>query len=432
VRKSITDRIKGVDFARYQFATFFTSGLPYGLVLQNVIPFTHVLTGPYCGVFIANAIIEERSFPVGSAVLFSPDDFPSDETKDVTERLDQNNFVVTSLVGRGATNESLTNYGSHLPYDLLHICSHGGETDGYFVKQEFTDRDRRTHSIEYFEVVSFSPERAVDPDKVLVERKMIFAALDGVPWLQRPLSMYPRYVGDDMMQALRDDDEALKRTPINVPIALSCHIGCYQGFHQGAFDHLAAHAHPIIFNNSCSSSHELAAGFLAGGARSYIATLWNVGNETATKAALAFYDSALAGGKVLGAFSAMLRSIGNGRYRNIYILWGLHFASFVRPAAKSDDNIIAGLTANYALWVKKVATTKDEEVKRNAVPIVRFLISEIRRRVTPERLQQMLAGKIVDQDEMERSKTLRYEPEIRELIVTREVDPPRADDPMGA
>ena len=129
--------------------------------------------------------------------MFSLDDFSSDETKDVAEHLNQNNFIVTSLVGPGATNENLTNYGSHLPYDLLHICSHGGETSGYFVKQEFTDRDGKAHSIEYFEVVSFSPERATDPDKVLVERKMIFATLDGMPWIQRPLSMYPRYVGDD-------------------------------------------------------------------------------------------------------------------------------------------------------------------------------------------------------------------------------------------
>jgi hypothetical protein len=294
-----------------------------------------VLNGPYCGVFIANAISEETpAMPIGSALLFSIDEFSSDETKDVAERLDQNNFVVTALVGSGATNANLTNYGSHLPYDLLHICSHGGETDGYFVKQEFKDRDGKAHSIEYFEVVSWSLERAIDPDKVLVERKMIFTTLDGMPWIQRPLSIYPRYVGDDMMQALRDNDESLKRTPVSVPIALSCHIKCFQSFHQGMFDHLAAYAHPIIFNNSCSSSHELAAGFLAGGARCYIATLWNIGDQTAMKAALEFYNSALSDGTVLTAFSAMLRSISKDLYRNIYIFWGLHFTSLARPATK--------------------------------------------------------------------------------------------------
>jgi hypothetical protein len=158
----------------------------------------------------------------------------------------------------------------------MHICSHGGETDGYFVKQEFEDRDARLHTIEYFEVVSFSPGGGYDPDKVRVERKMIFATLDGMPWIQRPLSIYPRYVGDDMMQALRNNDESVKRIHVSVPIALSCHIKCYQSFHQGTFDHLAGYAHPIIFNNSCSSSHELGAGFLAEGARCYIGTLWKV------------------------------------------------------------------------------------------------------------------------------------------------------------
>jgi len=73
---------------------------------------------------------------------------------------------------------------------------------------------------------------------------MIFVKLDGVPWMQRPLSMYPKYVGDDMMQSLRDDNARVKRTPVDVPIALSCHIKCYQSLHQGMFDHLAAYSAP--------------------------------------------------------------------------------------------------------------------------------------------------------------------------------------------
>jgi hypothetical protein len=76
------------------------------------------------------------------------------------------------------------------------------------VKQEFKDRDGRDHTVEYFEVVSFSLEGAVDPDKVKVERKMIFASFDGLPWTQRPLSLYPRYVGDDLMHTLREMTKA--------------------------------------------------------------------------------------------------------------------------------------------------------------------------------------------------------------------------------
>ncbi|MBZ5678024.1 MAG: CHAT domain-containing protein [Acidobacteriia bacterium] len=425
VKKKVTSRIKGLDFSGYGFATFFTAGLPYGLILKNVVPFTHVLNGPYCGVFITNAIVEEAApTPVGSAIVFSPKHFASDEVKDVGRQLDQNNFIVTELVGPEATNDNLHDYGSHFPYDLLHICSHGGETDGYFVKQEFKDRNGDAHTIEYFEIVSWSLEHTTSPDKVLVTRKMIYTTFDGIPWIERPLKLHPRYVGDDMLQALREEDETLKRTPVNVPIALSCHIACHESFHQGNFEHLAAYSHPIIFNNSCSSSHELAAGFLSAGARCYLATLWNVGNETATKAALAFYGSALSDGKVLPAFSEMLRSITTDPYRNIYILWGLHFTSLVRPPAKSDDNIIAGLAANYSIWIKKLTTARDDEVKRNTIPIVRFLISEIRRRLSPERLAQIFASNGVEEPaEVERSGAVGEEPEPRELIVTKEVDP---------
>jgi hypothetical protein len=421
IRRKITERVKGIDFKRYKFATFFTSGLPYGLILQNVIPFTHVLNGPYCGRFIANAIVEESSPQIGSALLFSLDEFSSDETKDIAQLLDQNNFVVTSLVGPAATNENLTNYGSNLPYDLLHICSHGGETDGYFVKQEFKDRDGNPHTLEYFEVVSFSLELAADPDKVLVERKMIFVALDNVAWTDRPLSMYPRYVGDDMMQALRNDDKNLKRMPVADPIALSCHIKCYQSFHQGAFNHLASHAHPVIFNNSCSSSHELAASFLSTGARCYIGTLWNVGNQTAMNAAITFHRSVLDDGSVLRAFSSMLRSVSKDLYRNIYIAWGLHFTSLARPATKSDDNVIAGLAANYFTWMRKLATTKEDEVRKNILPILQFLRSELKRRLSAERLQQMLAGMIPEQDEIERSQNFTEQGEGNELTLAKEV-----------
>ena len=379
------------------------------------------MNGPYCGIFLTNALAEEaHPVPIGSTLLFSLDEFSSDETLDVAERFEQNNFVVTALIGPDETNENLTNYGSHLPYDLLHISSHGGETDGYFVKHDFNDRDGKPHTLEYFGVVSFAPGGGYEPGKVKVEEKIIFAKLDGGPWTQRPLSMFPRYLGDDMIQSLRDDKARSKRTPVDVPIALSCHIKCYQSFHQGMFDHLAAYASPIIFNNSCSSSHELASSFLATGARCYIATLWRVGDSTAQQAALAFYDSLLSGGKVLPAFSAALRSIDNNRYKDIYILWGLHFTSLARPAMKSDEQIIAGLATGYEMWVRKFATAKDEEVRRNSFPNVKFLISELRRRIPPERMRQFLA----DKPEIERSSET--EPELNELAITTEMDAPQS------
>ena len=115
-RKKITDRIKGLDFTKYQFATFFTVGLPYGLILENIIPFTHVPNGPYCGVFIADSIIEANApMEIGNALLFAIDEFITDETKDVATALDQSNFLITELIGKGATYNNLDKFGGHLP-----------------------------------------------------------------------------------------------------------------------------------------------------------------------------------------------------------------------------------------------------------------------------------------------------------------------------
>ena len=127
--------------------------------------------GPYCGISIANTITEERQPTIGSALLFSIDEFEEDETDHVGQRLDETNFSRTTLIGKLAPNKNLSNFGSHLPYDLFHIGSHGGEIDGYFVKHPFTDRDGDEHTVEYFEVVSFGPGEEPHMDKV--ERKTV-------------------------------------------------------------------------------------------------------------------------------------------------------------------------------------------------------------------------------------------------------------------
>ncbi len=404
VKRKIADRVKDIDFTRYEFATFFTTGLPFGLILRNIIPFTHVLNGPYCGLVIANAILAENAPPlIGSAVTFAIEEFAQDETPEVADLLDANNFLVAPLIGRHATNANLNDFGTYFPYDLLHISSHGGETDGYFVKHPFKDRDGNDHTVEYFEVVSFSLEAAVDPDNVKVERKMIFVAVDDISWADRPLSRYPNYVGADMMQALREDNK-VKRTPVSIPIALSCHIQCYQSFHQGMFDFVGAYATPIIFNNSCSSSHELAAWILAAGARSYLATLWNIGSKTATQCAITFYKTLLTDGSLLKAFSTMLASIPNKQYKDIYILWGLHFTTLRCPPQKSDHNIIAGLLAMFEIYRSRMLTTQEEELRRNIFPILRFLLTELVTRLPQNVLDQMRASQqLPDEEEVERS-----------------------------
>jgi hypothetical protein len=391
-----------IDFATYNFATFFTNGLPYGLFVGNLIPCSHVMKELDCGLFITNALIEEHA-PIGlaSAIVFSPELFVSEETQDISNLLDANSYTVTSLVGKKATVKQLTNYGSHFPYDLMHICAHGGETDGYFAMQEFTDRSGKSHNLEFYEVVGFSP---TEGDMVEVHRKLIFKRLDGFPWMSPPLKTYPRYIFEDMMVAMRlDRENNVRRVPFKSNIALSCHIQCADSIHQGDFHCLAGFGHPFVFNNTCSSSHEIAATIIYAGARSYIGTLWRVGNETAKLAAKAFYESLVQQGNLLSAFFAMNKTIIKKQYENVYIFWGLHLSTLAKASVKSDAKILADLIGLHLVWLKKVQTTPDPEVRRNSIPIARFLADEIMRRFTPERLKEIKSFDLTKLDEEERA-----------------------------
>jgi hypothetical protein len=130
-RREMTSRLKDINFSRYELATFLTVGLPYGLALKNLIPCSHVSKGPHCGLFMASAIAEELSpITFDTALVFSPQLFSSEETADICETLDRNNYNVKLLLDEQATVKRLDQVGSLLPYDVLHICSHGGETTG--------------------------------------------------------------------------------------------------------------------------------------------------------------------------------------------------------------------------------------------------------------------------------------------------------------
>lgn len=368
--------LRDIDCTLYEFATFFTTGLPYGLFLSNSIPCSHVIKYLDAGVQILNALaLEDESYRFGSAVLFSPQLFATEEMNDIRSSCQTAGLRVKELLGAEATVENLANFGGHYPYDVLHICSHGGETDGYFSQLKFQDRQGAEHLAEYYEVVGFGPVRG---DRVLVHSKVIFDKFDGHRWMSEPLSAFPKYVFEDLMKAIKEDSlHGVVRAPHRSPIALSCHIECHRSIHQGHFGQLAGFGNPIVFSNTCSSSHELAVNFLSAGARGYIGTLWKVGNEEAKQAAISFYRSVFQQHNVLLAFHAMLQNIETSKYANVYVYWGFHFSTLKSPSDAHEFAILEALMFLWHLWLRKVVTTKDEVVRRNALPVLRFLAHEI-------------------------------------------------------
>ena len=230
LERLITERIGDIDFTRFKFATFFTEGLPYSLYLKNVLPISYVRRSLKEDLFIFNSIIYEHLDSFEAAVVFSPEEFEEEETEEVIKALESGGFLVKSLVNADATVRNFGYYAEHYPYDLLHICSHGGETDGYHVTEHFKDRDSNEHTVEYDEVVGFAPSPG--SKMVHVVRKAIFRSFDGYAWMSPELKAQniPQYVFEDMRKALFDGSlgrNTVIRSRVEEPIASSCHIKCY-------------------------------------------------------------------------------------------------------------------------------------------------------------------------------------------------------------
>jgi len=143
--------ISGISLTDYGFATFFTIGVPYGLFIKNTVPCTHAWKSWQCGAVMAMTIIEEHNpLTFDSALLFSPQEFVQEETGEVVKILEDGAYTVKRLPGAAATVKQFENYGGIFPYDLMHICSHGGETDG---RRRIGEPCRQRHPI-----TALSPE----------------------------------------------------------------------------------------------------------------------------------------------------------------------------------------------------------------------------------------------------------------------------------
>jgi hypothetical protein len=312
----------------------------------------------------------------GSAVVFSPVFFPDEETKWLCEFFVRNKYYLRPLVAQNATLTNFDFHAQYFPYDLLHICSHGGEVDGYEMSEQFTDQDGKPHIVEFEEVIGVTPA----PDKpgmVAVHRKVIPKKLDGFEWMSLDLEAHglPSHVSLDMWKCMLGSKGSRKPKG---RVAMSCAIACADTIHQGQFHALASYSSPIVFNNTCWSWSEVAAFFIACGTRAYIGTLWAIENDAAVAAAQTFYEH-LFSGTVLSAFYKAAKATERTRSQGIYVYWGLHFTSI--PAAQSPQQGVNKVRRELAdaveRWVRKIESTKIEEIRRNSIQILRLLVHEL-------------------------------------------------------
>lgn len=377
----IEQRIGTVDFRAFEYATFFTEGLPYSLMLESVIPCSYVNLSLRADHFVFNNLRAERGQSLAAAVIFTTDEFAaSGETQWLVKFLKDQHYFVRSLDGRKATSQSFGYHAEHFPYGILHIVSHGGEVDGYSVAEEFIDRKGVKHLVEYDEVVGLS--RVPGDDRIRVERKVIFKALDGLDWNDpaRRQADIPHYVYEDMRKKLFAKgtwgEGAVREHKSNIP--WSCAVRCNDGIHQAMFRSVAAYGSPLVFNNTCWSWAGIADFFLTGGARAYVGTLWAVPNALAVAATKVFYENALGDG-IVKALHLVNRSINDTEDADIYIVWGLHFSTLSRGRSydESAAAVFRRMAQAVSMYVRHLNEVTASDARDNAIEALELLEADV-------------------------------------------------------
>lgn len=378
IEQLVNERVGQIDFPKYKWATFFTQGLPYSLVLKNVIPCTYISCHYNPDLFIANALLYEKMNAQGGAVVFSPLFFQDEETKMVGDFLLEQNYYVRGLIGRDANVKSLRMHLIQFPYDIFHMCSHGGELKGNLIVERFTDRFGKEHTVEYEHVLGFSAGN--ENDMISVQQLMFPKKLDGKIWGSSELvDVYPSEIFSDMHNSMRRSDATQKAIlRKDIVVANSSHIQCYDSVCMPLFETLASHSSPIIFNNSCTSWFNMAMPFIAAGSRAYIGTLCTVNTQQATEFAKAFYLSA----KYYSLSDSLhkARVVNKGeKAENIYIMWGLHFSVLQRMPKyyESKRNVFAALSIALGSWIKSMNKERSERTKGNIEELISWIRSTL-------------------------------------------------------
>ncbi len=383
----IFDRVEQIDFTLYKYATFFTFGAPYSLILKNVIPFTYVNNLYNPDFFLFNCILYEKTSNYFSSIVFSPLEFGSDEeTSFIIDKLKESNYYVQELIGTSATSYNIDYHVKEYPYEILHICSHGGEVGGYEVVREITDRDGNRHIIEYDEVPSIQPDASEELIQVTV--MYIFRKFNGLEWKSEKLEekKYPHYIFSDMMNEL--DNDKWKSRKVKLVITDSRAIKCYHFNYQAMFNLIAGnHCNPFIFNNTCWSWINIAESFLSAGVKGYIGTMWEVSNDVAKDVAESFYDN-LFDNTILEAMQTSLIHTKGTNNENIYMYWGLHFSTIKKgkSIAESKENVINGLIISHNRWIKHLKKVTNKNIQESIRRLIKFNYNQLLKNLTIEEL----------------------------------------------
>lgn len=154
--------------------------------------------------------------------------------------------------------------------------------------------------------------------------KSIFRKFNEFEWKSEVLEKqnYPHETFVDMQNAIFSDKKKNRIRKDN--IIGSASIKCCDFNYQAFFNMVASGSQtPIIFNNTCSSWSEIFHSFINSGSRLYIGTLYINAKNTAEE----FYDN-VENTFIIDCLNKTQKNLIGTKDENIYIVWGLHFATF--------------------------------------------------------------------------------------------------------
>lgn len=342
-----------LDTSQYSFVTYVTLGVPYGYFFPEK-PSAHLFAYPCLGLAVFSEVyFFLRQGVIKAAVIIDPGSFEDCETEELLKWLRFHAVPTLDLVGKSANVRTVESCVQFFPYDLLFVCSHGGEVNGERVCIKWKNPSGNEDEFVFdFILQIVPPSGAINNEtKLKVEQHV------------RPIS----YGGKRLRDSNAEEGFLLKflKTPANEWKVVSREERSVPGasaiFLKGghctfSFRTLASDGYPVVINNGCWTFHELGKNISYAGARAYIGTLFPIANGKAKDFALKLFRKA----RIQETLPVTIWRIQNEVYAQEadrpYIFVGCHFSRAPLPRLSLLDGVMGKIESLKRTYARSISS----------------------------------------------------------------------------
>ncbi len=332
IRRRVRERLPIFNFDNYKQVMFVTSGFPWGIAVPECAT-SHMYNYPDFGRSMVEGLwaAQNSSFSARNALLIDPAKAEGTEVQSIVNALGENGTLVRLQAGPRATVYQIQTLIETLPFDIIVISTHAGDVPGERATYEYVDSEglKRCLVIDHALSIGHDPST----DEFQVGNYVRFHELDGVSWFNEE-GKKKLYVGTAIKSWLElggmVDRNKYKVASETIPrvigsMALQMHDHIWIPMIHG----LSPNAATFVFNNACSSWHELSKHFMFAGARAYIGTLFPVIEAEAQEVGRRIFQDQL-GVFLPKALWVTQQAVYGSQGRWPYVMMGLPF-SLVTP-----------------------------------------------------------------------------------------------------